>query len=82
MKATYLGKTKDKYGDEVHLFYSYKGKEYMITDPHNGQSESLAQQHRREQARIDRELSETENHKPYVNDVDKAIDMLLEYWNS
>ena len=83
MKATYIGKTKDRYSDEVHLFYRYRGKEYMVTDPHNGYSETLAQQHKAEQARIDREILENSKpHKPYTNEVEQALDMLFEYWNS
>lgn len=82
MKATYIGKTKDRFSDEVHLFYRYRGKEYMITDPHNGYSESLATQHKAEQARIDRELSEKSEPEPYTNEVEQALDALFTYWNN
>ena len=80
MKATYLGKSKDKYSDAVHLFYRYRGQQYMITDPHNGYSESLAAQHKSEQARIDRELNDPQEIKPYTGEVDKALNALFELW--
>lgn len=61
-KAEYIGKSRDKYsnhgGYAVYLFYKYRGREYMITDTHNGYSETLAEQHKREQERIDREIKE------------------------
>lgn len=60
MKAKYKGKVRDRNGYAVHLFYEYRGHEYMITDPHNGCSETMAEQHRCEQERIDK-LIELEN---------------------
>ena len=61
-KATYKGKTREKFpshgGHAVHLFYEYRGREYMVTDCHNGYSEDIATQHRNEQRRIDREIEE------------------------
>ncbi len=53
MKAKYIGKCRDKNGYAVHLFYEYRGREYMITDEHNGYSETTAEKHRCEQKRID-----------------------------
>ena len=53
MKAIYKGKVRDKNGYAVHLFYEYRGHEYMITDEHNGYSESMATKHRIAQKRID-----------------------------
>ena len=53
MKAKYKGKVRDKNGYAVHLFYEYRGHEYMITDEHNGYSESIATKHKNEQQRID-----------------------------
>lgn len=55
-KAKYLGKVKDRNGYAVYLFYRYKGHEYMITDEHNGYSESIWEKHKYEQDRIDRIL--------------------------
>jgi len=55
-KAVYKGRVKDRYSDAVHLFYEYRGREYMITDEHNGYSETMATKHRNEQERIDREI--------------------------
>ena len=58
MKAKYKGKVRDKNGYAVHLFYEYKGHEYMITDEHNGYSEDIKEKHRQEQERIDRQIEE------------------------
>ena len=60
-KATYKGKCKDKNGYAVHLFYEYRGYEYMITDEHNGYSESMYTKHKIEQERIDKLISERQN---------------------
>ena len=57
-KAKFTGKVKDRNGYAVHLFYEYKGREYMITDEHNGYSEPMYVKHQNEQARIDREIEE------------------------
>lgn len=58
-KAIYKGKVHDKYGDAVHLFFEYRGHEYMITDEHNGYSEPMHRKHQYEQNKID-ELIESE----------------------
>lgn len=34
--AEFIGKSYDKNGYAVHLFYRYRGHEYMITDERNG----------------------------------------------
>ena len=60
-KATYKGKCKDKNGYAIHLFYEYRGYEYMITDEHNGYSESMYTKHKIEQERIDKLISERQN---------------------
>ena len=60
MKAKYIGKCLDRNGYSTYLFYEYRGHKYMITDHNNGYSETLATQHKYEQARIDR-LIEAEN---------------------
>lgn len=60
-KAIYKGKCKDKNGYAVHLFYEYRGYEYMITDEHNGYSESMYTKHKIEQERIDKLISERQN---------------------
>lgn len=52
-KAAYKGKVFDRNGYAVHLLYEYRGHEYMITDGHNGYSESIKSQHCFEQSRID-----------------------------
>ena len=53
MKAKYIGKVRDRNGYAVHLFYEYREHEYMITDEHNGYSETLREKHKAEQKRID-----------------------------
>lgn len=60
MKAKYKGKVRDRNGYAVHLFYEYRGHEYIITDEHNGYSETMAEKHRQAQERIDK-LIELEN---------------------
>ena len=60
MKAKYIGKYRDRNGYAIHLFYSYRGHEYMITDEHNRYSESLAEKHRYEQKKIDEAIAEKE----------------------
>ena len=63
MNAKYLGKTLDDNGYAVHLFYEYKGHEYMITDEHNGYSETMRTKHLWEQQRIDDMIAEEETRK-------------------
>ena len=60
-KATYKGKVRDKNGYAVHLFYEYRGITYMITDEHNGYSETMATKHYLEQKRIDEMLEQKSN---------------------
>lgn len=63
MNAKYLGKTLDDNGYAVHLFYEYRGHEYMITDEHNGYSETIRSKHLCEQKRIDDIIAEEEKRK-------------------
>lgn len=63
MNAKYLGKTLDDNGYAVHLFYEYRGHEYMITDKHNGYSETMRTKHLWEQQRIDDMIAEEEKRK-------------------
>lgn len=58
-RARYIGKLYHRHDRAVDLFYEYRGHEYMITDAHNGYSETIKEQHAREQARIDRAIEET-----------------------
>lgn len=55
-KATYKGKVRDRYSDAVHLFYEYRGYEYMVTDEHNGYSEPMWVKHQNEQREIDERI--------------------------
>ena len=81
-KAEYIGRCKDRYSAAVDLVYRYRGHEYVVTDGHNGYSETLAEQHRREQQRIDKLLEEEQRQlppEPHSSKVDEAIDMFLRY---
>jgi len=81
-KATYKGKVKDRNGYAVHLFYEYRGKEYMITDEHNGYSETMYEKHKKEQERIDREIEdEAKIQKPvrYEDTAEYGFNLFWEY---
>ena len=83
-KAIYKGKTRDKNGYAVHLFYEYRGHEYMITDENNGYSEPIWVKHKNEQERIDK-IIELENapKKPYnaEKDAERGFELFWEYVN-
>lgn len=81
MNAVLIGKFKDKYNAyRTDLLYEYRGKTYLITAYDNGYSESLRDQHKREQARIDRELLENQKPiQPYIGEADKALEQFFEY---
>lgn len=81
MNAVLIGKFKDKYNAyRTDLLYEYRGKTYLITAYDNGYSESLRDQHKREQARIDRELLENQKPiQPYTGQADKALEQFFEY---
>ena len=55
MKAKFIGKVYDRYGKYVDLEYEYKGHTYFIRNHFSGNAmdESLYQQHKKEQERID-----------------------------
>ena len=76
MKAEYLGKVKDKNGYAVHLFYKYRGHEYMITDEHNGYSESMNEKHKAEQDRIDNLFEMKEKKNDYPFNIDEIFEIL------
>lgn len=60
-RATYIGKTKafENGWWLTHLFYEYKGHEYMVCDyGWQGYSEPLWVQHKNEQARIDKIIAQ------------------------
>lgn len=84
MKAIYKGKVKDKNGYAVHLFYEYRGHEYMITDEHNGYSESMATKHKIEQDRIDKLIEEEAKPKKehsYEDSAEFGFNLFWEYIN-
>lgn len=81
-KAIYKGRVKDRYTDAVHLFYEYKGKEYIVTDEHNGYSEPMWVKHKNEQERIDRELEQAKQpSKPirYEDTAQAGFDLFFDY---
>ena len=80
-KAKFIGKTRDKNGYAVHLFYTYRGYEYMITDEHNGYSEPMAVKHRNEQARIDKIIEEKSKPHKEVKEEDTAEYGFNLFWN-
>lgn len=84
-KAKFTGKVRDRNGYAVHLFYEYRGHEYMVTDEHNGYSEPMWVKHKNEQERIDREIEESK--KPvskwkYEGSSQEGFDLFWEYVNS
>ena len=83
-EAILIGKFKDKYNAyRTDLLYEYRGKTYLITAYDNGYSESLKDQHKREQTRIDRELIESQKPiQPYNDEAEKAINKLIDMWNN
>lgn len=85
MKAKYKGKVRDKNGYAVHLFYEYRGHEYMVTDEHNGYSETMAEKHKQEQERIDREIeaaNKPEEPYDYKETAEYGFDLFWEYVNA
>ena len=57
-RAVYKGKVRDRNGYAVHLFYEYREHEYMITDEHNGYSETMREKHIEAQKEIDRQIAQ------------------------
>lgn len=83
-KAVYKGKVRDRNGYAVHLFYEYRGHEYMVTDEHNGYSEPMSVKHKNEQDRIDREIAEAAKPKKpvkYEETAQYGFDLFWEYVN-
>ena len=65
-EAQYIGKVYDRNGYDVHLFYRYRGHEYMITKYKCETNETLRVQHQQKQDRIDRIIEEeTKPQKPH-----------------
>lgn len=85
-RAIYKGRVMDKNMHAVHLFYEYRGKEYMITDEHNGYSETMRSKHAYEQARIDEMLDRQEPSNEEAERAQKelkdALDKLFEFFES
>ena len=78
MKAKYIGMVRDRNGYTVHLFYEYRGHEYMVTDNHNGCHAPLADQHRFEQDRIDKAIEEERKERTGEHFDLSVIDVLYE----
>lgn len=79
MKAIYKGKVKDRNGYATHLFYEYRGHEYMITDENNGYSEPLWVKHKSEQARIDQIIDSQFNPSIHTEPAEIGINKFFEY---
>lgn len=83
IKAKFIGKIRDKNGYAVHLFYEYRGHEYMITDEHNGYSEPLYVKHKNEQERIDCLIKLEQEQKKqtysYENSAEYGFDLFWQY---
>lgn len=85
VKAEYIGKVRDKNGYAVHLFYKYRGREYMVTDEHNGYSEPMWVKHKNEQERIDRiieEESRPASEVKYEDTAEYGFNLFWEWCNS
>lgn len=79
--AVFKGKIRDKNGYAVHLFYEYRGHEYMITDEHNGYSEPMWVKHKNEQNRIDHMIeanAKPAEHVKYEDTAEYGFDV---FWN-
>lgn len=84
-KAKFTGKVRDRNGYAVHLFYEYRGHEYMVTDEHNGYSEPMWVKHKNEQERIDREIEESKKsiqEWKYEGSAQEGFDLFWEYVNA
>ena len=84
MKAVYKGKVRDRDGYAVHLFYEYRGHEYMVTDENNGYSEPMWVKHRNEQECIDRIIEEEQKPKKeyrYEDSAEAGFDLFWEFVN-
>lgn len=81
-KAEYIGKAYDRNGYAVHLFYRYRGREYMVTDEHNGYSVPMYVKHKWEQERIDKEIADEakpEKTCSYEQSAQAGFDAFWEY---
>ena len=79
MKAKFIRKVYDRYGKYVDLEYEYKGHTYFIRRHFSGNAmdESLYQQHKEEQKRIDNLINnKTETKKEGSFDFGEIWDML------
>ena len=79
MKAKFIGKVYDRYGKYIDLEYEYKGHTYFIRNHFSGNAmdESLYQQHKEEQERIDNLINnKTETKKEGSFDFEEIWNML------
>lgn len=82
-KAKFICSVKDKYNAyATNLFYAYRGKEYMITRYDNGCCDSLKEQHRMEQKRIDGLLDNPSDKGAPSGEVDRVMAELYSLWNA
>ncbi len=80
-KAKYTGKIRDRNRYAVHMFYEYKGHEYMVTDEHNGYSVPMAEKHRIEQERIDMMIEAANKQKAPAKEEETADYGFEVFWN-
>lgn len=78
-KAEYIGKRRDKNGYAVHLFYRYRDHEYMITDEHNGYSESMVAKHRYAQRQIDKMIEDRSKSNDKGEPAEIALNEFFDY---
>ena len=85
-KAKFIGAAKkspfDRHAwEHTDLVYEYRGHQYVVTKDNNGYAgESLAAQHRKEQARIDELIAHENDPIPewkYEGSAQEALDMFL-----
>ena len=88
-RKTYKGKSYGRGYDQgiTYLYYEYRGHEYMVEDRHwmaVASDMTLALQHQREQAKIDRLIDmqlNPEEHCPYDDSAERALDKLFAYFD-
>lgn len=79
MKARYIGKSYDRNGYAVHLFYEYRGYEYMVTDERNGYSEPMWVKHKNEQERIDSIIDTQFNPSLATENAEVGFNLFFDY---
>lgn len=85
MKATFIKNVYNKYDkNSYEKLYEYKGHEYFVTVYITGYplGESLREQHKYNQARIDRSIKEFNQPKTqYTGETEKALNAYINWLN-